>query len=380
MDRVFRGVRQLGEFTVSDLTDIVCISRTTVRKEINALLACGIVESLRKGESTDEGGKPPNIYFFRTDAKFVLAMHIGSKTLFGRIVNLSGDALVERSKPMIFNMSIENLLNNIESISKSLIEEAGINYEDILGLAFGTHGITDFKRGIVVSSPHNPSWGSYMQLRELIETRLNYPFPVFVDNTVRFRTLAEVSQGSLSKLINSVVVHTSEGVIAGIIQNDYLYRGPNNLAGSIGHLIVNPGDDLKCTCGGNGCFEMQVQPGRVLENCAIAVHTNGDSEEQLAEILATLPDQPTHVRQSIMEVATWFAILFHNMIVMWDPDVIILQGVYARAHDSFLKAVNEHMSTVSLLGVRIKTKVIVSELGENAPGIGAVSYVISHTI
>ncbi len=380
MDRVFHGVRHLREFTVADLTDIVPISRTTVRKALNTLLTRGIVEGTGKRISTDEGGKRPAIYAFRPNAKFVLALHIGSKALYGRITNLSSEVLVERSRPITFDLGIETLLSTIEIVVESLLNDSRVNGADVLGLAFGTHGVTDFEQGVVVRSPHNPSWGSYLHLRKLIEERLRYAFPVFVDNTVRFRALAEVAQGALRNSTNGVVLHTSEGVIAGLIQNGRLYRGPHNLAGSIGHLIVNLGDAANCACGGTGCFEMQVRPARVLERSGIAISGDTDSEERLSEILAALPNQPQHVRDAIEDVATWFAVLFHNLIVMWDPDVIVLQGVYARAHESFLEAIRERMNAVSLLGVQTKTKVVSSTLGENAAEIGAVSYVISHTV
>ena len=52
-----------------------------------------------------------------------------------------------------------------------------------------------------------------------------------------------------------VVVTVSEGIGTGIFLNGQLMRGTLGMAGEFGHVALDPAGP-KCTCGGNGCWEV----------------------------------------------------------------------------------------------------------------------------
>ncbi len=73
----------------------------------------------------------------------------------------------------------------------------------------------------------------------------------------------------------------------------------------------------------------------------------------------------------------WFAIALSNLNLMYDPDLVILQGVYTRAGDYFLHQLRKRVNLVSLLNVENDIRIEYSQMGKQAGAIGAASYLIN---
>ena len=378
---VLRVLRRHSRCTISELADEARLSRLTVAKILARLAAEKIVRPVGKAVAGIEGGRKPQLYHFNPTARYGLGILIGERRVTGRLVDLDLDTVAEFRKEIRLDASVQELVAILDELFAALVDHAGVRREAILGVGVGSQGVTDSESGVVLTSPHNPGWGNRLPLRDIVRSRLGTPVPVYVDNAIRFRTLAETTAGRLRNVQNAQVIHCAEGLIAGNILNGSIYRGVHNYAGSIGHMKVNVDDTERCDCGGFGCFEMQVMARRVLGRAEAlqGAFPGSTLYRDLPALFAACEAADPLARVVMDEAIGWFAIAIHNLILMFDPELVVIQGTYAHAGDYFFESLREQVGKVSLISVSHRTAIECSPLDdEEACTLGAASYVLLH--
>jgi predicted NBD/HSP70 family sugar kinase len=167
---------------------------------------------------------------------------------------------------------------------------------------------------------------------------------------------------------------------------DEIKRGVHYLAGEIGHMIINPSDDIACSCGGRGCFEVLVSTHRVLEKAqmmktnypdsAVFSDTGGDTP-QIVTIFEAANSGDTLARLLLDDVIKWFTIGISNIILMYDPEIVIIQGVYSQAGPYFLNNLRSGVNTCSLIRIRKNVEIQYSNLGKNRGVLGGGAFIVS---
>ncbi|HUZ18839.1 MAG TPA: ROK family transcriptional regulator [Spirochaetia bacterium] len=385
--KVLDVLRKCNRCTISEIADYSRLSRLTVVKILEKLGRQEIVEPDGKAPGRIEGGRKPRLYHFHPLARYGLGILIGERSVCGRLVDLNIETVAEFRKTIDLEAKVDELLAAIDELLSTLVGNRSIARGSILGVGVGSQGVTDFERGIVLTSPHNPGWGSRLPLRDIVQQRLGTTMPVYVDNAVRFRTLAETTAGLLRNVQNAHVIHCAEGLIGGNILNSTIYRGVHNFAGSIGHMKVNVNDQEQCDCGGFGCFEMQVMPRRVMARVKSlrgkfpesSLVSGTDSRPDLSSFFSAAQAGDPLARAVMDETIEWFAIAIHNLILMFDPEMVVIQGSYARAGEYFLTALRERVGKISLINVPYQPAIECSTLDDEEAGtLGAASYVLLH--
>lgn len=78
------------------------------------------------------------------------------------------------------------------------------------------------------------------------------------------------------------------------------------------------------------------------------------------------------------DAINWFGIGISNIILMYDPQIVIIQGIFTKAGEYFLKNLREKINKISLFSIKRETVIKYSELGDNAGLLGAASYILSN--
>ena len=100
--------------------------------------------------------------------------------------------------------------------------------------------------------------------------RERFGVPIALENDVRAAALGVYQFDNPANGQDLVYVSIGTGVAAGIILNGQLLHGRNNLAGEVGHFIVDP-DGPPCNCGVRGCLETLVSATAVIRMARAAV-------------------------------------------------------------------------------------------------------------
>jgi len=375
-------LRNSGKVSISELSKKVNLSKPTLMNIMNYYIKKGIVVITGKGSSTVEGGKKPNIFKLNSSAGYAIGMAILANKLISIITDLKGKILEKISVNLKTDEKFSSVLEKINNSYKQLVNNNG---KKIIGVAVGTYGITNSDSGIVIFSPHFPSWGENIELKKKISEQLPNKTAVFIDNGVRFQAFAEKTFGVAKKEENIIAIQAGKGLAAGVIAENKIKRGRHYIVGEIGHMVINPEDKEVCACGGKGCFEVMVSTRRILR---IAKEKFNDYPESLIfnekdidkinmyDIFGALKKKDKLATELIDDVINWFAIGISNIILTNDPQIVIIQGIFTKAGKYFLDNLKEKINKISLQKIKKETDIKYSELGDNVCALGASSYVL----
>jgi glucokinase len=179
-------------------------------------------------------------------------------------------------------------------------------------------------------------------LGEVLAARLGTA--VYLENDVRLATI-----GAYHWLIETEpVTHMAylsigTGLATGLILDGRLYRGPNGMAGEIGHLVVQPGGP-PCKCGLHGCLET-VTSGPAIIRLATAVMTTTEPLTVTAVYQAAEAGHPA-ARAVVEQVSGYLARAIQLLILSYDVEKVVLGGGVAQMGDRFCQPILRELATM----------------------------------
>lgn len=108
-----------------------------------------------------------------------------------------------------------------------------------------------FKNGTIENAPNLP-WKGIIPLKQICEDL--FSVRTVVDNDANVAALGEAKHGNGKKYNSFVHLTLGTGLGSGIIINQKVYRGATEMAGELGHTIVEE-NGRQCKCGKKGCLE-----------------------------------------------------------------------------------------------------------------------------
>jgi predicted NBD/HSP70 family sugar kinase len=195
--------------------------------------------------------------------------------------------------------------------------------------------------------------------------------PVSVLNDANAAALSEYVFGAAPAVSSLVFLVLGYGVGAGIVVHDRLYLGHDGLAGEVGHTIVQPGG-LPCACGRRGCAET------LLSQKAVSRLATGRDEPilHIGELVDRLARRDEALTRGAREYGGLLGLLVHNLVVLLNPEVVILGGPLSRL-DVLVDGARARLA--ELAGQHPYQRVVVRTcpLGLNATAVGAAGSVLN---
>ncbi|HSM01125.1 MAG TPA: ROK family protein [Acidimicrobiia bacterium] len=202
---------------------------------------------------------------------------------------------------------------------------------------------------------------------------------VEVDNDANCACLAEatVGAGAGHRMVLTVTVGT--GIGGGLVIDGRIERGRGFL-GEIGHTSLEIEGPM-CSCGKRGCWEAFAS-GSAMDRAAAEVAgaepeghvaaAAGASQPSGSHLVAAVRAGDRSAARAFGEIAMHFGRGLANMVVVFDPDVIVVGGGAGSIGELLLEpARREMVSRVAGAGHRRPTPVVSAALGPNAGLVGA---------
>jgi glucokinase len=271
----------------------------------------------------------------------------------------------------------KNILRDIADSVKAKIEEKTIAKDDIKGLGIGVPGpVTDDG---TVHNCVNLGWGTVNISEKLGELS---GYPVKVGNDANVAALGESWMGG-GKDYNSVVVVTlGTGIGGGIIINDRIIAGAHGAGGEIGHMLVNPEEELACNCGLHGCIEQYASATGIVrtanryldatdtesvlrKEANISAKTVFDAAREGDALALTIVD----------DVCEKLAKTLARLATVVDPEAFLIGGGVSKAGQILLDHVAEPYKKYAFHACR-DTKIGLATLGNDAGMYGAARMVL----
>ncbi len=184
-------------------------------------------------------------------------------------------------------------------------------------VGLGIPGSVDSRSGLVRNANTTVLIGRPLQ--QDVVTALGRP--VSVENDADCFTLAEArcGAGQGHGLVFGVIMGTGCG--GGISIGGRIRRGPHNIAGEWGHMVLSP-HGAPCYCGKRGCVETMLS-GSGVERDVLRRHGRRLS---MPEIRALAQDGDPQCRQAMERFLDDFGRCLGAVVSLLDPDCIVLGG------------------------------------------------------
>ena len=279
--------------------------------------------------------------------------------------------------------SNEGLIDAIQAIASEHQPEAvGVGCA-----GFVTHD------GVVVQSPNIDSLRNY-PLRQVLEEKLGCS--VIVENDAAAAAWAEAKAGAGKGVSNMAFVGFGTGIGGALVIDGKLVRGAHGFGSEPGHLTVMP-DGLECPCGRKGCWELYAsgsalgryareaaEKGEAPELIALAGETEITGEHVAILLAESHPDTPassnseSHPPESniahtlLSQLSDWIAIGLNTLIVLTDPELVVLGGGLSEMGQPFLNSVKAaHTRHYTTQDTRPNLSLTLAHHTETAGSIGA---------
>lgn len=351
------------------------LSKPAVTRTVAALVRDGLVTETGMGQTGQSGGKPPTLLALNPDA----AAALGCMMTFDRVVAcLAGfDGKIEYRRELALHPQATPA-DAVRVLLSVLAEAAAANPagRPIVGIGVGVPGMVDETGRVIMT--RMPGWAGYPLAEPLAD---QFGLPVLVDNESRVHALAEGWFGSARGIRDYVTLMTGPGLAAGVVINGRLWRGVRSLAGEIGHTSVW-GDGSRCHCGNEGCWETHATSTELLRNVQMTrmaegntAHPRGHPPLDIGWITSQLRAREPVVTREVQAHASILARGIANIILAYDPELIILHGESARLGQPLVDEIKKHVRQRFARVCEFEPPISLSNLGPDVGLIGAVSLV-----
>ncbi len=362
---------------ISDIAREINLSKTTVSKIVMSLVNQGFLLSNGKGASTEEGGKKPELFSLNPQHSHCLTVGIENGKVRGCLFDMgirlkaSAEHIIENDAAFTYQEAVEVCVG----LCEQLLCAAGLTKEDVFGISCYAGGIIDGKNGILCYPIRHPHWGRDLPFQKDFQKKYGRKVPVYVENSVRFSSYAEMSNMKEKQNTSCAVIFSSPegpGVGGCMIRRGEIVHGSSNFVGEFGHMLVAPNSHRKCICGNCGCLEAEVSPQALVQDAydGRAQHPDSLLEPHMhggtlcaADVYAAADRGDAFARELLDKIIHSYMVCIWNIIITSDPKTIILQGIPAGDDSYFIHTLRQKMQQIPFFGLAHQANIELSHLG-----------------
>lgn len=258
-----------------------------------------------------------------------LGMDIGGTTIKIGIVDENFAILEQTVIPTLADRPSEALVADMIAAARPLIEK----YAPVT-LGVGSPGSIDSAAGVVLRAGNLPFRN--VPLAQELEQALG--IPTSLENDANCALIAEAAAGVCHGCRDALIVTIGTGIGGAILIDGKIYHGHNNLAGELGHFVIQHGG-RKCACGMNGCFEQYASATALVRQTEEAIAANPESilAKLGAEgvdgrtVFAALERQCPVAEAVLEEYLSYLADGLNSLTYIFQPQMTVLAGGVAKA-------------------------------------------------
>ncbi|MBN2908113.1 ROK family protein [Polycladomyces sp. WAk] len=203
------------------------------------------------GAGKSSGGRKPLLYKLNAEAFYVIGVDLSVDDIRVALFNFETQIVAQARKNVPESGEPEDYVQSVADLIQSLIKQAGIVEDKILGVGVSAPGPINEETGEMIHPPNLPRW-SVFPFRRRLEEELRTPVKLEKDANVS--ALGEKWFGAGQDANHLIYIMVGEGIGGGIVIGGRLHRENRFGAGEIGHGTIDL-DGPRCYCGNYGCLE-----------------------------------------------------------------------------------------------------------------------------
>lgn len=344
-------LRSAGPLTLSALAERTGLSRPSMKEVVDELTELGWVEETTPAQGTL--GRPARRYRFRASNGYLVGLDIGGHNIRAALADLNGEILAETRRPVHPDTPLDERLAAIEQTVAGCLALGGKTIADVWIVAAGTIGVIT-PEGQILYCAAIPAWTGLDLAGHLREM---FPCEILVENDSRLAARAEAVRGAARDASDVVFLHVGRRMGAAIIIDGKVHRGFGAAAGEIAML---PQAQL---------FDASEH----LQNCSIIPEGTSPADAAGYTLAAARADDPVALA-AVERYVEDLAVGTSAMVLLLDPQVVVLGGGFSRSADVLLPPLRERLerTCIRLPDLRAST------LGDECVVTGAIDYAVAH--
>jgi glucokinase len=365
------AIRDYAPISRAEIARKLVLSPSTVSRVVDRLIRSGIV--IEEGQNLKQiAGRPSTILRINQTTASMISVDLRLTEAYAAICDLDGNIIRSALRPLSIDdpdTSTNELITTLEDLMR---DSEGL--PPIRAIVIGAPSITNPDSGLVEWAP-SLGWRN-LPLGQIISS--TFDLPVLIENDVNLAALGEFWKGAARQVKNLVFVSVGTGIGAGIVQNGELYHGSTFAAGEVSYFITDL-DTLRDEAGKMGNLEMRIGRDGTIRRANIVAQRYPTS--QLSDLfqkngyivraheifeLAALGDPAAKV--VFTETVDLLTIVFTNLSVVLDPDVMVLSGPSDWKWEIIVNAIKDRIGSSLLRPINL----VPSQLGRDAVIIGGV--------
>ncbi len=332
------------------------LNKATVSSLVAELIGARMVREA--GIRSGSIGRPSRTLELDGSGLAAIALEIDVEYVAGLARDLAGRDLHNATR--VFDVAgeppdatIAVLVSVVEEL-RTRVRSAGA---EVAGIMVAVPGLVDMGHGLVMRAPNlNAGWRE-LPLAARLRAALGEPvFPVQIENDSNLSALAEYREGADAHANELVYVTGQFGVGGAVVIDGQLQRGALGFSGEVGHMVLDEAGP-PCGCGRNGCWEAYVGLGALLRRVDPAWDLTVDPRDAVEEIVRRAERGDEATVSALREVGKWLGIGASILANIFNPEVLVLGGYFARigpwVYEIAMEELSQHVLAPDLGGCRV---------------------------
>jgi predicted NBD/HSP70 family sugar kinase len=374
LSTVLGHVHLSGPTSRSQLASRTGLNRSTIADLVGELSALGLVVERRSAKSAGPG-RPSPVVSANPEGAVVLAIELAVDSIAVATIGLGGHLYnrVRIDRPR-GRFSPSETVEDAVKLAEPLLASVPVKHH-FAGVGVAVVGLTRRADGFVHLAP-NLGWRD-VPLGEMLAGRLGVEVPISVANEADLGALGEHRRGVRPGVPNLLFVSGEVGIGVGVILGGNPGLGAAGYAGEAGHTLINPAG-VRCRCGATGCWETEAGEGALLRQIGSSAGPGGRAS--IDHVIALADSGDPQVLAAVDTVGGWLGLGIGDLINLFNPELVVLGGMYARLHPQLRDAIEEGVQRRVLAAPRSMVEIVPTALGIDAPLIGAAELALSAVI
>jgi glucokinase len=291
---------------------------------------------------------------------YTIGIDLGGTNIKGVLVDTEGQILKKHFIPTVDNGD-GKWRDNVKQMAIFLKNEATQLRGDINGIGLSAPGLPDEKNRCIAFLPNRLSGLENFDWSHFLNEK------TYVINDAHAALMAEAAFGIAKGKKNVVLLTLGTGVGGGILINGQLYQGLAQMAGHLGHIVVDSQSDTPSITGMVGSLEY-------------AIGNYSVEQRSLGRFPSTAALVEAHIKGDFWATYVWLtsvrklALALVSLSNALSPELIAVSGGITLADKALFDPLNQFMDLYEWRPGGKQTIIKKAHFGEMAGAIGAAAF------
>ncbi len=309
------------------------------------------------------------------EKKYIMGVDLGGTKISVAISLPSGNLLKNVIVETKAKEGEEAVMGRIIHAIHQVLEESNITIEEVMAIGVGTPGIIDKERGKIIRAVNLP----FTDYDLLSPIKAEFQVDAYLENDANAAALGEYLFGAGKGKDPFIYITVSTGVGGGVMVDGRLLEGFSGNGFEIGHTVIDPRSEVKCTCGLYGDVEslcsgtaMARAGQKAVDQGEVTLLSREDpiTTEKIHEAYL----QGDVVATKILKDAFhYLGMAMGNLVMLYNPETIVIGGGVSSIGDFFFQETRESAQKYCFPSLYKECEIVPSSLSKDSGVIGALA-------